>query len=359
MRLKILDRYILLELFRPFLMALGGFIVFMIANILYLLAEQIVSKRVPLLVVAQMMVLRLPAILVLTFPVAMLFATILGLGTLAGNYEISALRTSGTSFGRILVPVLAAGLALSVITLITNEYIAPWATHQSENIVRRMILRQALPFVSPNVFIRGPENRVFYVGDADNRAGILYNVMIFDLASGRFPQIITARMATYDQSHWYLRQGHIHKYDAAGLTQYEVAFQKLELKVNIDPSYFTEGQKTPQEMSADELLQQINLFAKSGLNVNRQLVDLHIKFSMPASCLITCIIGAPLSVRFPRGGRMMGIALSIVIIFIYYFLISIFRAMGLIGVVSPILAAWAPNLFMGVLGALLVWQEDR
>ncbi|MCL5774543.1 MAG: LptF/LptG family permease [Firmicutes bacterium] len=356
--MKILDRYILKEMISPFLMALGGFIIFMVADIMFLMADQIINKGVPVIVILQMLVLKLPAILVLTFPVALLFSTMLGLGNLSSNYEIAALRTSGVSFFRIMAPVFAAGIFFSFLTIVVNEKISPWAFHKSENIVRRMIVRQAVPFMATNVFFRGPENKIFYVGSADKNTGIMYNVMVFDMSEGRYPQLTTASEATYDLSHWYLRNGTINKFDSMGRIQYEVAFRELTLQINVDPAAFFAGQKTPFEMTMKELGEQVKLFDKSGINVQEMKMDLYLKLSVPFACLITCLIGAPLSVRFPRGGRLAGIAVSITIIFIYYALLSVGRALGKNGMLNPFMAAWLPNIIIGVLGIYLVTNEQ-
>lgn len=358
-KIQILDRYLLTELAGSFCLAVGGFIIFMFADILFILADQIINKKVPALVILQMLFLKIPAILVLTFPVATLFATLLGLGRLASQNELTALRTSGVSFFRIVKTILISAVIITVLTFITNEKIVPWANHKSENIVRKMILRQSIPFVTPNVFIRGPNSRVFYVGNADNRNAILYNVMIFELGEGKFPRIITADKATYDSAQWYLEKGLIHKFDADGLVEYEVAFDKMSILVNVDPETFFTAQKSPHEMSIKELTQQVAMFAKSGANVNESMVDLYFKYSLPFASIICCIIAAPLSVRFPRSGKMLGIAFSILIIFVYYALLSISRALGKNGVIDPFIAAWLPNLILGTIGAYLIWKEDR
>src|ERR1700731_4801216 len=104
--MKLADRYILSELLGPMFLAAGGFVLFMVANMIFLLVDQIVNKQVPFLAVIEMLLLRIPAILVLTFPVAMLFATLLGLGRMAADHEIMAIRTSGVTFFRLVAPIL-------------------------------------------------------------------------------------------------------------------------------------------------------------------------------------------------------------------------------------------------------------
>jgi lipopolysaccharide export system permease protein len=82
-------------------------------------------------------------------------------------------------------------------------------------------------------------------------------------------------------------------------------------------------------------------------------VEIHKKFAIALSCLVFVVIGAPVALRFPRGGVGLVIGASVVIFGIYY--------IGLIGgetladrlIIPPFWAMWGPNLLMGALGLLL------
>lgn len=331
----------------------------MLANIVFLLVDQIITNKVPLIVVGGILFLRLPAIFVITFPVAMLFASLLGLGRLASDGELNAMRTNGITFTRILAPLFVVAFFLSILTFVTNEHIAPWATQRSEALIRSMLLRQALPLVESNVFIRGPENRIFYVGQVDKKNGKLHKIMIFELSEGVFPRVIIAKEASYDATTWSLEDGSIHYYEARGMTKYEVSFNKLSIPIHVDAGQFLSGQKTPFEMNLKELEAQIALFKKSGLDVKEMKMDYFFKWSLPFVCFVTTIIGAPMAVRFPKSGRFTGIAVCIVILFIYYSLLSVGRAMGKNAIINPFVAAWLPNFIIGGLGFWLVRQESK
>jgi hypothetical protein len=76
--MRILDRYVLRELLPPFVLGLGGFLVILVGDILYTLAEYIVSGRVTFEVVVRLLAYKMPAIMVITFPVSTLFTTFTG-----------------------------------------------------------------------------------------------------------------------------------------------------------------------------------------------------------------------------------------------------------------------------------------
>src|SRR2546428_14063582 len=80
MRTSIADRYILQEIFAPFLLGVGAFLVILVGDILYTLAEFIASRQVAPGTVVEFLIYKLPATLVITFPVSTLVGIVLGLG---------------------------------------------------------------------------------------------------------------------------------------------------------------------------------------------------------------------------------------------------------------------------------------
>ncbi len=353
--MRIADRYIIRELLPPFVLGVGGFLVILIGDILYTLAEYIALGRVTIDTFVRLLAYKMPAIMVVTFPVSTLFGTLIGLGRLARDREIQAMRLAGTAVSRVFAPVLVFGLVVTACTFLTNEIVAPWANHQANLLIRRALFGEAFPEVREQVFLRGPGNRFLYIHTVDDKARVLRNVMIYE-ADRSFPRLITAREATWSDKTWILRHGVAREVDADGFTTYEAGFETMELNVGLSDAAFFEGQKTPEEMTARELRDQAELF-RGGLSP-RVPLEYHRKFSIPIASLIFAFIAAPLSLVAARGGQAVGVGLSIVLLFVYYAVMSTARALGVTGVMSPALAAWAPNLLFLAAGALMVAREE-
>lgn len=353
--MRVADRYILQELLPPFVMGIGGFLVILIGDILYALAEYIVVGRITLDVMLRLLAYKIPAIMVVTFPVSTLFAALLGLGRLARDRELDAMRLAGMGLPRLFAPVLVFGLAVAGLTLLTNEIITPWANQRANRLLRRAVLGDAFPEVRQQVFLRGPGDRVLYVRTVDERAGVLRDVMIYE-PSGPLPRLITAREAVWSARTWVLRRGVVREVDADGFTTYEAGFDAMEINVGLDAAAFMAGQRTPEEMTARELRRQVDVF-RPGLSP-RVAIEYHRKFAIPAASLIFALVAAPLSLQAARGGRFVGVGLSIVLLFAYYAIMSTARALGASGAMSPFLAAWAPNLVFLAAGMLLIAAQD-
>jgi lipopolysaccharide export system permease protein len=353
--MRIVDRYIIRELLPPFLLGIGGFLVILVGDILYTLAEYIVTGRVTLEMVVRLLAYKMPAIMVITFPVSTLFGTLLGLGRLARDRELDAMRLIGTSLPRLFAPVIGFGLVVTGLTFLTNEVVSPWANRRANTLIRRALFGEAFPEVREQVFMRGPGGRVLYVHRVDDRAQRLHHVMIYE-SEGPYPRLITAREATWSAKTWILRGGVVRDLDASGFTTYEAAFGEMQINVGLEAAAFFDGQRTPEEMTVRELRSQVDLF-RAGLPP-RVAVEYHRKFAIPSASLVFALVAAPISLLAARGGRFVGVAASIGLLFVYYVVMSVARALGSTGVLSPALSAWAPNLLFVGGGALLAaWAE--
>jgi len=354
--MKILDRYLTWEILSPFLVGVLGFILVMMVDLLFTFVDLIINRGVPLGVVLQLLVFKLPSILILTFPVATLFGVAMCLGRLSHDNELSALRLSGIPFIRIAAPLLLIALLISCLSFVTNEKIVPFANHQSERIIRQLIMKQPLPEIRENIFFKDAYNRHFYIKKMDIKTKLLENIMVYELAGEELPQVLTAKSARLQDLVLTLYDGNIHKFDAKGHLSYEAAFSQMKLNLEENPITLA-NQKTPQEMDSSELKNQISQLKKGGISIHALLTDFYMKYSVPLTSFIFALIGIPLAIPGIRSSRTWGMILTIVIMFTFYVFASVFRSLGRGGILHPFLAAWTPQLIFAILGTGLIIKE--
>jgi lipopolysaccharide export LptBFGC system permease protein LptF len=88
-------------------------------------------------------------------------------------------------------------------------------------------------------------------------------------------------------------------------------------------------------------------------------INLADKLAWPFATLVGVLIAVPLALRFGKRGRMLGVALALVMFLVYYLLTTAMAAFGRNGAINPYLAAWLPNVIMGTAGIVLLWMEER
>jgi lipopolysaccharide export system permease protein len=355
--LRIIDRYVLSELLGPFFIGILGFVMVMVTDLLFTYTDMIINRGVPLLAVLRLLLFKLPYILVMTFPVSVLFATAMALGRLSKDNEIIALRTSGINFFRLSAPIVIFSLVISLVSFFTNERLVPYANRVSDEIIRNIIYRNPLPQVKEDVFFKDAHNRYYYVNKVDTQNNKLYDILVYEFVRGEtLPRIIFAASADYENLAWDLRSGRVNKFDAQGRLNYEATFDRMKIFVNEDLANFTAAQ-TPEQMNSAELKARLASSNRSGRAVLEMATDYYMKFSVPLTCFIFALVGIPLSLPAVRSGRTWGVTLSIVVMFTFYVFASVFRSLGRGGVLTPLLAAWLPQFLFGTFGLVLLLRE--
>lgn len=335
-------------------MGVGGFVVLLVGDILYVLAEYLARGQIPLWALGRLLFLKMPHILVITFPVSTLFGTLLGLGRLARENEITALRMAGLPLTRIFLPVLAFAAAVGGVSYAVNEYVTPWANRQADRLVRYTIFAGRIPEVKENLFFRVPGERYVYVRQADLRSRHLYGVVVYELG-GAFPRLLTAKRATYGEGVWVLHEGVLRELDQEGFTAYEAAFQQMTLQVPVDLGSTVLDLRTPDQMSAAELREHLDQLRRSGVDTRAAMVDYFFKFAAPAAVVVFALLASPLALQAGRGGQYTGVGVAILLVFVYYVVMSTARAWGRAGALHPFMAAWLANLLFcagGIVGYL-------
>lgn len=355
---KLMDKYIIKEFMGPFFMGVFIITVILIGNYFFQLADLIIVKHVPIKLVLELLVYRLPEVIVETFPIAVLFAAMSAIGRLNHENEITAIRMGGVSIYRLIIPLLVVGALISSVTFLMNEQLVPWTNHRSQNIIRETILKDAMPSPEEEVFFKGPKGRLFYVDQYNQDTGELGNILIYQLDSGNgFPEMITAQNGKIEENVWNLKSGIIHEYNDSGEVIFESKFKNMELELGDEMKEISGTQKSTSEMSRKELKQRIELFRRSGININSLLVDYHLKLAQPLTALLFVLISVPLSLS-GKESRTWNLVFTIIIIFFYYVVLSFSRSFGRNEVLPPLLAAWLPNIIFLILGMMLLFLRE-
>jgi len=340
-------------------LAVAVLTIMLIMQTLFELMDMLINKKVAWPYIVKLLAYRLPAFLVVTFPISLLASSELAIGRLSTDGEITAMRAGGISLRRIMIPFLIAALSISILAFLINDYIVPEANHISQNIIREIVLKKGPPNIKRNVFFRDAENRYFYINLFDEVNMIMQDIMVYELTNEKFPRTITAKKGKWVVDTWKLENGTIYNYDEEGKITYEMSFENLDIIVKEDLKKFFSNQRTPQEMSSKELRQQIDILQQAGANTKSFEVDLHMKYSIPFSGLIFVLLGVPLGLRVKRGSKATGIILSFVLVLLYYIFLSATRSFGRGDILAPLLAAWLPNIVFGVLGGIIIFNAEK
>lgn len=361
--LKTLDRYILKEIFDPFLFGLGAFTVILSSGmILFDLVRAVAYRGMPLITAGQIFIYRLPATAVYIFPMATLLAALLSFASLSSRSEITAFKAGGISMYRIVAPALFFGLIVSLVTMLFYEVVVPKANLEATNLMIQTQARKD-PKIQRNVLIPEIENetlkRMYFAGQL--KGDTMLDVVVQEYEGGKLAQIVNAKEAKWDSktNTWLFKDGIIYLLSDSGEYKHLIKFKEQVMTIKYNPSDFLMGDRKPEEMNMIDLAKFIKLKKKMGEDTSELVVQYFLKGAVPFSCLVFVILGAPLGLSPQRSSSSIGLGLSVLIVFFYYFLLFICMMIGAKNILPAIVAAWLPNLITGGVGGYILYKSAQ
>ena len=215
---RILSRYILRQHVPPLGYALAALTCAMLVNQVAKQFGNFVGKGLPWGVIIEVFALSIPFIVAMTLPMAVLVAVLYTFSHLAADNEVTAMKASGISVGRILAPVLGGAAIMAVISLFWNDQVLPRSNHTLRTLLVD-IQRKKPTFQLKEQVINEVVPGQFFLRAAriDPAANTLNDVTIYDLQDPDRRRIILAdsgRMAyTGGGTDLYLtlRDGEVHE----------------------------------------------------------------------------------------------------------------------------------------------------
>ena len=347
--MRILDRYILKELMGPFVFGVCAFSsVFIGTNTLVRIAQYVTKYGASTSAVTKLFLYSLPKIISLTFPMAMLLAALMAFNRMSANSEITAMKSGGLSFYRLATPVFIMAFAVSIFAVVFNEKVVPAATSAYYRVVHYEIERQTKPKAQEHIVIKdvkaGNIERLTYARRFDEEDGRMLGVTVEEFENDKLIRVQHAEEGLWSENAWVLQKGVIYDLSSTEGETRMLQFDKQILPIQSSPREIGREQKKEEEMTIRELKQHIAVLDRQAVSSRKYQVELHQRVSIPMACFIFSLIGTPLGLQPQRASSSIGFGLSIIVIFIYYAVMTVSTTLGQGGTLPPMLAAWIPNL---------------
>lgn len=368
MRNSLLNKLILGACVGPFMFGILIFVlIFVAGDLLFQAARLIIEHGVAFSVVIRLFFYRMPEVVVMTIPMSSLLATLLGMSTLSGNSELIALKSLGISFKRILRPILLASILIAIIALTLNETFVPFASIAADRLMKFEILKNQASAVQEKVFLREEENgklkRVLYVDELDPDAGLMSGIMMHEFNDeGGLTATLNARRGTWQNSQWWIEDGRMYDVSKTGEVSLLLRFERQRLAIKLSPQQLQRSTRKPADMSARELWSYINQAQTitAGTDIAKLWVIFHLKLAVPWACVIMAVLGAGFGAsRRGRSGGGVGFGISVVMVFAYYVVMSLCRALGESGNLPAVIAGWGPNIVFIALALFFAMRVDK
>ncbi len=364
MRIRILDLYIFREVVMAAIFGICAFsAVFIGSGTLFRIARYITDYGASISSVLKIFVYGLPSIIMWTFPMSMLLATLLTFGRLSSSSEITAMKSCGISFGRIAAPAILLGFMVSICAILFNEHVVPWANTAYNNVVYFEIQGNTELKSQEHIIVKEIQSdklqRLVYAREfnAGNETLTGVTMQEFD-DEGRLTHVENATYAEWKDDVWIMHDGTIYDISDADRTR-TMRFSTQILPVKASPRQIVREQKRPEELTMKELRAQIEIMKTQYVNTAKLETELYQRITVPMASLIFALIGVPLGLQPTRNSSSMGFAFSVIIIFIYYSIMTLSNALARGGIVPPFYAVWIPNVIGLIFGAILIRRASQ
>ncbi|MFC4424658.1 LptF/LptG family permease [Deinococcus navajonensis] len=367
--MKRFERYVLAEIVPLLVGALAAVIVLFVLAALQEVIAPLLAKGARPVLVARLLALNVPEAAARALPIALMFATLLGLSRLSSDSELKAALASGIPATRLFRPVLALGLGVTLLAFAIGEGVLP-RTKVEERKVKQQIV-----FDNPRVIglgEQGAQGQSLVLRDALNRAisvggveagGQLRGLRIVTMQGGQVPrEVITARSGRLKPGSNLLElEGGQRVTYQEGRPVTVLSFERGTLPVqDVQADLDASGKPLKATyLPLRDLLARTTTYRQQGIQAPAEFTALHQKFAEPLAALALAFFAVSLAVFTFQSGRDLGLVWALLLAFAYYATWSVFRIMGENGAIPGAVAAYGPDLIALVAGVVLLRLAGR
>ena len=365
--MRIFTRYILKEVLSHALIGIVVFTFVIFMRDATRILELVVRNSAPIPSVAELFFLTLPAALTVTIPMGVLVGILIGLSRMAADSEITAMRAAGIGVLRFVKVLAIFGLTAWILALANNALIAPRSSAALARLQENLASSQISFEVEPRVFYEKIKDYVLYVQDvsAASGAAIWKNVFLADLRQPNVNSITVAQEAIVTPAgkgsiHLHLVNGATHEVNVRLPSQYTIStFEENDVTLDIPPPATQVQEIVPvQQLNTRDLLWQSYHHRKPEV-ARWYWIEFNRRVALPTACLVLVLIGIPLGLSSKKGGKGAGFVLTIVLVFVYYFISVTGLSLARSGKLPPVVGVWLANIIFALIGLVLLWRVDK
>jgi len=353
--MKILDKYLVKQFLQTLLFSILSFVlIFVVLDAMENL-DDFIDENVAGKLVFQYYLVFIPEIIRIILPISVLLASLFTAGKLANLNELTAIKASGVSLYRLIIPFFITAVFISIISVYFSGYLVPMA-NKHKVFIEQTHMKKGLVHFGSNIFFQDTESRIVTINYFDVSMGQANQVSIQEFDS-KDKTIIISRIDAFRMSFdstrnvWQLFSGTKREFfeNSEKLEKFlSMDFPKLHFK----PEDVIKKQRKPEEMTLTELSNYSEEQVRTGNDATRTDIAYHSRIAYAFSSIIVIMFGIPISANRRRGGLAIQFGISMTVTFLYLIFMKISQAFGDNGVLNPLLTAWLAN-FIFIIAALI------
>ena len=341
---NILDRYISRIYMRAAALSFASLLgIFYIATFIDR-SDKLFKGQATTLTLLHLLTFMTPQFVYYVIPLAALLSVMVTFGLLSRTSELAVMKACGISLYRITLPLIVLGLVWSGVLYGLEQRIMARANQRAEELdsqIRGRPSRTLNPL--SRQWLVAHDGAFYHYTYFDPVPKAIQNLVVYRPARDgwRLESQVSAPQAIYSSGEWIGVRGWVQDFTAQQSRWTPFARRTLPLEA---PDYFETEQPLADMMTVPQLKQFIDEQAASGFNVVPQMVELQKKLAFPFATVVMTLLAIPFGLTTGKRGTLYGIGIGIVLAVAYWIIGSAFAAIGQAGLLSPVMAGWAPNV---------------
>lgn len=332
----------------------AGFIAFMLLLLVYILINllaSILSRGAPISLVAQFLLYNLPAAAGPAIPLALLFATLLGLARLVQDSEVKAALLLGIGPGRFLWPIVLLGILIALVGVLNKEFVIPWSQRKALEVQKDLLLQSPESFLQTGSFFSDALGRSIYIEGLEPD-GSFKNITVIQAGGSDGPtEVISAERGKPDQA------AGVWKLEGIRFSTYRNSRLVLESRAESAtlPVRELSASETEAELDTYPLKELITRIRNSGPGeADAEWVALHRKLSEPLAAIAFAVFSLAVALVSFRRAAGLGLVAVLFLTFIYYATWTLAKVSGDQGLLPAWIAGWLAFSLYAVVGSVLL-----
>lgn len=354
--------------------------VLLMGNALRDVAELVAAGKLGVGVFLKLIGLLIPYVAAYALPLGMLTGTLIALGRLSSQREITAMKAAGLSLYQIAAPVFLIAFFGMVVGVLVNLHYAPQSRLAYKQLMGTAVTENPVDFIEERRFIHEFPGYVIYMGGRDGST--MQDFWIWELDDQRRVEVFLRAAEgelLYDEASrelvLTLKNGTAEQRSAENPESFQgdmpdsLFFGELPIALPLD-QLFGENRKRrarTKEMNFAQLMERRQeALAKesasgSGMTEERLEVQMHLQknFAMAYSVFSLAVFGVPLAIRVGRQETYANLGIALVIAMTYYFLMIMVSWLEEQPTWRPDLLIWLPNLIFQAIGFWMLRRASR
>jgi len=410
-----LFRYIFSEMMISYMICFCFFFFAFFVNQILLMAQEVLTKRVPMDQVILLIIFSLPTVIYFSAPFACLVGTLMTVGRLTSDNEILVMLSSGLSYKTIFYPAIAIGVLISLLSFFTNDVLLPAGTIQFNRLWRKILVSTPALELQANSVKRFQDTVIVTDGVSGN---VIENVIILDKTDDGERRMIMARTAELKDGgreglSLNLEGAFVHSskevarddydYATAEFLQYWVSNEDIISNVSISPREMSsrdvliqirtrtadledrindrkvrgfshalalentlrEGPESENWNRRDSFYTNFNREVTSvasirdDRNLTLNVIEIYRKFSVPFGAFCFVFLAVSLGLLAKKSGQTVGFIFGVIIAVLYWSMLFMGQTMSLRVGTPPFWSMWLPNILSLVIGGTLAISRIR